>query len=142
MYTGLLHLHNLLRWVILLLLLIGIVQGLMKHKGLAKTSLFLLIAAHISLLIGIYQWFAGNMGWQMIKSMGMAVVMKNPAARFWVVEHFVGMLLGITLITIARGKAKILLYKPVLLLYVVALIIILASVPWPFREGIGRGLLP
>jgi uncharacterized membrane protein len=132
MYTGLLHLHNLLRWVILLLLLIGIVQGLMKHKGLAKTSLFLLIAAHISLLIGIYQWFAGNMGWQM----------KNPAARFWVVEHFVGMLLGITLITIARGKAKILLYKPVLLLYVVALIIILASVPWPFREGIGRGLLP
>ncbi len=142
MYTGLLHLHNFLRWVILLLLLIAIFQSFSKSGGLRKTSLFLLIATHTQFLIGLYQWLVGGFGYNLIKENGFGEVMKNSVQRFWAVEHITGMLIAAILITIARGKAKIGSYSAASWLYVVALILILASVPWPFREGIGRPWFP
>jgi hypothetical protein len=68
--------------------------------------------------------------------------MKDAATRFFAVEHFAGMLIAIILITIARGKAKVFNYKASSLLYLIALIIILVSIPWPFREGISRPWFP
>jgi len=147
MYTGLLHLHNLLRWVILILLVITIAQSYSARSakagsGLNKTSLFLLIAAHINFLIGLYQYFAGAWGFKAIQDNGMSVVMKNSVLRFWAVEHITGMLIAIILITVARGKVKKALYSSALWMYVVALILILVTIPWPGREGIGRSLFP
>lgn len=141
MESGLLHLHNFLRWIILLFLLIAIVQSLGKKTGLQKTSLWLLIAAHITLLIGLYQYFTSAVGYKLIQANGFGVVMKDSIMRFWAVEHITGMLIAIILITIARGKAKRGGYPAAL--YILALIIILAVVPWPFRElGIGRPWFP
>ncbi len=142
MYNGLLHLHNLLRWVILLLLLIAIFQSFSKTGGLRKTSLFLLIAAHTQFLIGLYQWFIGGFGYNLIKSNGFSEVMKNSNQRFWAVEHIAGTLIAIILITIARGKVKRGGYSAASWMYVVALLLILAVVPWPFREGIARPWFP
>ncbi|TAH05054.1 MAG: hypothetical protein EAZ16_03260 [Sphingobacteriales bacterium] len=142
MYTGLLHLHSLLRWVILILAVLAIYQAFTKSNGLKKTSLWLLIAAHTTLLVGIYQWVVGNLGLKLIQASSMGEVMKNAATRFWVVEHFTGMLIGIILITIARGKVKKDNYKAASWLYVIALLIILVTIPWPFRAGIGRGWFP
>jgi hypothetical protein len=142
MYNGLLHLHNLLRWIILILLLVALFQAFTKNKALTKTSLFLMISAHITLLVGLYQWFVGNLGFKMIQSAGMGEVMKNSATRFWAIEHITGMLVGIILITVARRKAKVLLFSSASWLYLLALIIILATIPWPFRAGIGRPWFP
>ncbi len=154
MYTGLLHLHNLMRWVILILLIIAIVRHLagmtgnkLYSNGDRKVGLFLMIAAHITLLIGIYQWVAGPVGLQQIQQAGMGAVMKDSAARFWAVEHLLGMLIGITLITIGRGVGKKALadrvkHRKSFWLYFIALIIIIASVPWPFREAVARPLFP
>ena len=72
----------------------------------------------------------------------MSEVMKNTALRFWAVEHITGMLIGIILITIARGKVKKTQYASASMLYVVALFIILVTIPWPFRESVGRALFP
>src|SRR3954470_6023631 len=112
MYKGLLDLHNFGRWVVIILLLVAIIRsisGLAGNKaftqGDKKIGLFLMISAHIMLLIGIYQWFAGP-GLGSIQSMGMANAMRNNVARFWAVEHPVAMLVGIILITIGRGSAK------------------------------------
>ncbi len=141
MESGLLHLHNFLRWVILFFLLVAIVQSLGKKTGLQKTSLWLLIASHITLLIGLYQYFTSAVGYKLIQANGFGVVMKDSIMRFWAVEHITGMLIAIILITIARGKAKRGGYPAAL--YILALIIILAVVPWPFRElGIGRPWFP
>ncbi|MFT3981804.1 MAG: hypothetical protein QM687_15160 [Ferruginibacter sp.] len=140
MEQGLLHLHNFLRWVILFFLLIAILQALGKKAGLQKTSLWLLIAAHTTLLIGLYQYFTSAFGFKLIQQYGFGGVMKDSALRFWAVEHITGMLIAIILITIARGKAKRGGYPA--LLYILALIIILAVVPWPFREVIGRPWFP
>ena len=147
MYTGLLHLHNFLRWIILLLLLIAIFQSFAAKNnasggGLKKTSLFLLIAAHIQFVIGIYQWFAGSFGYKLIQANGFGEVMKNSVQRFWAVEHNTGMVIAIILITVARGKIKKGNYRAAPWLYVIALLLILAVVPWPFREGIGRPWFP
>lgn len=154
MYTGLLHLHNLLRWVILILLVVAILRHLAGMSGKKpftngdrKTGLFLMISAHIQLLIGLYQWFAGPWGLKLIQNAGgMGEVMKNAVWRFWAVEHLVGMLIAIILITIGRGVSKKNLpdqtkHKRTFWLFLVALIIILSVVPWPGRE-VGRPLLP
>jgi mannose/fructose/N-acetylgalactosamine-specific phosphotransferase system component IID len=143
MLTGLIHLHSALRWVILILLLVSIVQAFSKNGSLQKTSLFLLIAAHITLLLGIFQYFAGDFGFKIIDRVGgFGNVMKDGFARFWVVEHLSAMLIAIVLITMARGKAKKQNYGAASWMYVIALILILAAVPWPFREAIARPWFP
>jgi hypothetical protein len=150
MYTVLLFLHSALRWVILLLALIAIYRSYAGMKGGKpfnaadkKIGLFLLISAHTTLLIGLYQWLTGPWGLKNIQNMGMAAVMKDPVYRFYGVEHMTGMIVAIVLITIGRGVSKkaipdIAKHKRTFWFYLVALVIILASVPWPFRAGIGR----
>lgn len=153
MYTGLLHLHNLLRWVILILLLVALFRHLagMNNKravsaGDKKVDLFLMIAAHITLLVGLYQWIAGPWGLKLITAKGMSVVMKDSAYRFFAIEHLTGMLIAIVLITIGRGKVKRAVdytaHKKAFWFFLLALIVILASVPWPFREAVARPLFP
>jgi hypothetical protein len=113
-------------------------------RGDKKTGLFLMISAHIQLLIGIYQWFVGDWGYKLIRNAGgLSEVMKNPVWRFWTVEHTTGMLVAIILITIGRGVSKKNLpdtvkHKRTFWLFLIALIIILAVVPWPGRVGIER----
>ncbi|RYG19225.1 MAG: hypothetical protein EOO07_07250 [Chitinophagaceae bacterium] len=142
MESGLLHLHNFLRWVILFFLVLALVQAFGKKVSLKKTSLWLLIAAHTTLLIGLFQYFTGAVGYKLIQANGFAAVMKDSVTRFWAVEHMLGMIIAIVLITIARGKAKREGYSAAGWLYLIALIIILAVVPWPFREGIARPWFP
>ena len=84
MDTGLLHLHNLLRWVILITLLLSIYKLIAKQDAL-KTSKILLISSHTTLLLGLYQYFTGSVGFQLIKAAGMGAAMKDAATRFWAV---------------------------------------------------------
>ena len=150
MYTGFLHLHSFLRWVILLLALIAIYKsytGMRSGRpftaGDKKTGLFLLIAAHTELLIGLYQWIAGPWGLKNIGNAGMGAVMKDPVGRFYGVEHIAMMIIAVVLITIGKGVAKknipdAVKHKRTFWFFLVALVIILVSIPWPFRAGLGR----
>lgn len=153
MYQGLLHLHNVGRWIVLILLLVAIINsmtGIASGRTFSKKDktigLLLMTFAHIMLLVGLYQWIAGPWGLKNIQNMGMAAVMKDKVARFWAVEHLGGMLLGIILITLGKGVAK----KPIrdrakfrrsFWLFLIALILIFMSVPWPFRD-VARPLFP
>lgn len=150
MYTGLLFLHSLFRWVILVLAIIAIYKSYTGMKGGKpftagdkKTGLFLMIAAHTTLLIGLYQWIVGPWGLKNIGNMGFGAVMKDPVARFYGVEHLTGMVIAIVLITIGRGVSKknipdAVKHKKTFWFFLIALVIILASIPWPFRVGIAR----
>jgi uncharacterized membrane protein len=62
METGMLHLHSILGWVILVLLLFTLIQSFSKNEMAKKTSLWLMIAAHTMFLIGAYQLIAGRYG--------------------------------------------------------------------------------
>jgi uncharacterized membrane protein len=140
MEKGLLDLHSVLRWVILLFLVICLFQAMTKQRGLAKTSLILMICSHLMLVVGLYQVIAGRYG--IMKGLPEGVeLMKNSFYRFFWVEHPLMMIIAIILITIARRRAKVYNYRSAGILLFVALLLILAAIPWPFRE-IGRPLFP
>ena len=143
METGLLHLHSLLRWIILIFLLVALFQAFAKRPGIRKSSLFLMICSHLMLLIGIYQLLNGRYG--ILKGLPQGIeLMKDSFYRFFWIEHPLMMILAIVFITLARGKAKVLNFKATSWLLLVALLLILAAVPWPFRDVVGanRSWLP
>ena len=157
MEMGLLHLHNLLRWVILVLLIISIVKsysGWQSKKaftaGDGKTWLFTMIAAHITLLLGLYQWLFGRIGALTTTLPPDAHIMSDPSYkmyRFYWVEHPTAMILAIVFITLGRGMAKkkvsdTVKYKKAFWFFLIALLLVLAAIPWPFRDVVGRTLVP
>ncbi|MBD0377352.1 MAG: hypothetical protein ICV51_17205 [Flavisolibacter sp.] len=143
MYSVLLHVHSVGRWIILILLIIAIFNSLIAGRRPfirtdARTGLLLTIFADLMLLIGIYLWFAGPRGYRLIQTMGMSAVVKDPSARFFAIEHLTGMLIAIVLIHVGKAqsrkqiseKAK---HSRTVIFYLLALLIVLASIPWPFR---------
>jgi len=104
-----------------------------------------MITAHTNLLIGLLLLFFGKFGIVHGAPEGVSV-MKDTFYRFFWVEHPVMMIIAIVLITIARGQAKKSIpdatkYKKAFFLFLIALFVILAAIPWPFRE-VGRALVP
>jgi hypothetical protein len=145
MATGLLHLHSVLRWIILVLLLLNIFN-LFKGNVKINVSKYLLIFSHITLLIGLYQYyFSETVGLKILLEQkgSFSAILSDSFSRFWAVEHLSGMIISIALITIGHirlkksGKAS-----NTAILYSLALIIMLAVIPWPGREGIGRPIFP
>src|SRR5690242_7051353 len=143
MYNFILHLHSGLRWVILLLLLIVIFRSIIAGQrpfdnADRKFALFAMIVADLMLLIGIYQWFAGDWGYSSIQHNGLKEVMKNSVLRFYAIEHPIGMLIAIAMVHIGKGYSKKNIpdstkHKRIVLFFILALLIILVSIPWPFR---------
>jgi hypothetical protein len=122
---------------------IGMSSGKVFSNGDKRTGLFLMIAAHTTLLVGLYLWFTGPWGLANIRNLGFGDVMKDPVYRYFAIEHLTGMLIAIVLITIGRGAAKKSIpdaakFRRSFWFFLVALVIILVTVPWPFRAGIGR----
>lgn len=148
------HLHNFLRWVILILLLVSIIKAYTGWKGKRtfaagdkKIWLFTMISAHITLLLGLYQVALGRYGFFTTTLPEGTSVMKDTFYRFFWVEHPLGMIIAITLITLGHGMAKKPLsdevkYKKAFIYFLLALVVIFATIPWPFREIVGRPWFP
>jgi hypothetical protein len=143
LYSAMLHAHSVGRWIVLLLLLFAIINSLIAGnrpyiKSDNRLGLLLTIFADLMLLIGVYLYFAGPLGYKAIQS-GAGAVMKDPYTRFFAVEHLAGMLIAIILMHIGKAQGKRPIgdrakHRRTMIFYLVALLIILASIPWPFRE--------
>ena len=136
MYTGLVHLHNLLRWVIVITLILSLLNAFKGKNG--KETLIMMISSHVMLLIGLIQWFGGDWGLKQIKSLGM-----GEAIRFFAVEHSMMMVIAVVLITIGHRSAKA--AKPNTKWFLLAaLLIILLMMPGPWKSdpALQRGLFP
>lgn len=144
LYSAMLHVHSAGRWVVLLLLLFAILNSLIAGKRPYirtdnRLGLLLIIAADLMILVGIYLWFVGPWGYKLIEQNGMSAVMKDAGLRFFAVEHLAGMLIAVVLIHIGKAqgrkaisdKAK---HRRTMIFYLIALLIIIASIPWPVRE--------
>jgi dipeptide/tripeptide permease len=108
-----------------------------------KLSLFSLITAHVQLLLGLGLYFISPLV-EAAMADGMGEAMKSTVMRFWLVEHIFGMVIGIALITVGRIAAKRATednakFKKIAVYFSIGLLIILATIPWPFREVLGRG---
>lgn len=147
MLTGLTHLHSANRYLVLGFIFLAIIDAIMSRNGnkpYSKQSkmlaLLALIFSHVQLTLGLALYFIGEKGINHILNtegfMGIA------AARFYAVEHLLGMLVAIILITVGYSKAKRMddsmkKYKTVLIYYSIALILIFIMIPWPFMKEFG-----
>ena len=135
----LVHAHSGLRWVVLLLLIAATFKALMKWQSKApftegdrKLNLFTMISAHVQLLLGLALYFMSPK----VNFSGEA--MKEAVSRFYLVEHSFTMILAIILITVGYSRSKkavdeIKKFKTTFTYFLIALILILVGIPWPFR---------
>lgn len=144
-YNILLHVHSVGRWIILILLLIAIFNSMVAGsrpfaRSDNRTGLLLTIFTDLQLLIGIAMWYFGSKGFKLIEAAGgMGEAMKEPTTRFFAVEHIAGMLIAVILIHIGKAQAKRRIgdrakHRNTLIFYLIALLVILLSIPWPFRS--------
>nr|WP_294899212.1 cytochrome B [uncultured Pedobacter sp.] len=130
MYTGLLHLHSILRYVVLILVLLSIFQALAAGnkpytEANKKVNLFALISAHTQLLIGLVLYF--------ISPKVDFSQMSDPITRYWNVEHISMMILAIILITIGYSKSKKAVeakakHRAIYVYYTIAIVVVLLAI--------------
>ncbi len=144
MYTGLLHAHSGLRWIVLFLIVWALFKAISGWSGQKEyqksdrlSALLALIFTHIQLLIGLVLYFISP------KVSFESGVMESSVLRFYTVEHISMMIIAIALITIGfstakRMEASLEKHKRIAITYGLGLLLILASIPWPFR-GLGTG---
>jgi hypothetical protein len=100
-----------------------------------KISLFLLISAHLQLIIGLVLYFISPLVEAGLSNM--AESMKNVELRFWTVEHIASMIIGIAIITLGRimakkGKNDSAKHRRQAIYFLLAMILIFSSIPWPW----------
>ena len=130
MYTGLLHTHAMLRYVVLILLVIAIFKALtagarVYTEGDRKLNLFAMISAHVQLLIGLILYA--------VSPYRNFSQMSDPIIRYWSVEHISIMILALVLITVGHSKSKKATdshakHKAIALFYALGLIVILVGI--------------
>jgi cytochrome bd-type quinol oxidase subunit 2 len=127
-------LHSWFRYVVFILVLVAIIQSLLGWLGKKaytelnrKINLFALISAHTQLLIGVVLYVLSPL----VKFDH--YTMKDPTERYFTVEHWVGMLIAIALITIGHSKAKRFetsegKHKTIAIFYIIAFLVIIGTI--------------
>ncbi|MDO9374935.1 MAG: hypothetical protein Q7T76_10970 [Ferruginibacter sp.] len=140
-------LHSLLRWAIVIFglwTLINAVTGVLSKRSFTsadnKSNLFFMISCDIQLLLGLILYFT-NSWFDRLKDLGNN--MKDPYNRFFTMEHLLMMLIAWILVHVGRAQVKRATtsgakHKRMLIFFGLAIVLVLASIPWPFREAIAR----
>lgn len=145
MYPFLLKFHSGLRYIVLLLIWLAIVQAFVGwfgkrnySEGNRKLNLFAMISAHVQLLIGLILYFFSPF----VKLDDMATTMKDAATRYWTVEHSVMMIFALVLITIGHARSKkagegAAKHRLIAIFYTLALLVILVAIMQSGRPLLG-----
>lgn len=143
-YPILVHIHSGLRWLVLLFIIAAIVNAGLKLTRKSSSNCndcafnrLVLIFMHLQLVLGLVLYFISP------KVVFDATSMKDSLLRFFLVEHIGLMIIAVILITIGYVKSdravdELKKQKQVLVYFSIALLLILVSIPWPFR-GLGAG---
>lgn len=141
--------HNITRWAVLLFglwALLNAITGISSKRAFSandkRSGLFFMTFCDIQLVLGLVLYF--KFSWfDKLKDMGNT--MKNSFDRFFAVEHMSMMLIAWLLVHIGysavkRADTDAKKHKKMLIFFGLALLLILASIPWPFREAIAKPL--
>jgi hypothetical protein len=146
LYSILLPLHSILRWVVLILAVVTIARALTGWLGKKpwtaldnRLSSFFTMGFDIQILIGLILYFISPLMQAAFRNFGGA--MSNPDLRFFAVEHIFMMILALGVAhagrTLSRkAKDAFKKHRNAALFYILAILIVLAAIPWQ------RGLLP
>lgn len=141
MYTGLLHTHNMFRWLVLLALVLALVFAFIGWSGKKDwtkrdkiTGLVLTIFMDIQFLVGLILYaFVSPFTKAAFADFGAA--MKNADLRFYAVEHILLMLIALVFVHIGKSKSKKLQehwkkHRAAAIWFGLALVLILIGIPW------------
>jgi hypothetical protein len=150
MYSLVLTVHSLLRWVVLLFGLWAIVRaygGVSSRRAWAPSDdsagRWFIISMDVQFVIGLVLYgFLSPITMQALADLGGA--MRDPVQRFWAVEHITLMIAGLVLAHIGRARARRAVtdaarHRNSALFYTLAVLAVLAAIPWPFLTD-GRPL--
>ena len=142
MYSSALWLHSWLRWAVLVT---GLVAWLRAVGGkTARRSwtpqdelwgLLLTISVDLQFVVGLVLYvFLSPITRLGLRNFGAA--MQINVARFFTIEHLIGMIVGIALVHIARVKIRKAAdpdrkHRLALVFYGIALVVMIISIPWP-----------
>lgn len=131
MYGIVLIIHSWLRWAVLAAGIAAVARGGTRDSSTGKWFTILL---DVQMLIGLLLYFVlSPFTTAALSDFGGA--MRNPQLRFFAVEHTFGMIIGLVLAHIGTAKIKKAPAerrgKLAMIFYGLALVAILASIPWP-----------
>lgn len=141
MYTGFLHVHDTLRWLLLISMLITTgkyLVGWLGQKSWTKadnlTGIIFTALMDLQLLTGLILYFFLSPVTKMAMS-DFGAAMKDANLRFYAVEHLTMMLIAVVLVHIGRAKSKkaktdVAKFKTGSIFFLIALVIVLAGIPW------------
>ncbi len=150
MYLTFLSLHSVLRWIVVLLAALATARaasGWLKGRNWTplddRLGLAFTIVLDTQVLIGLILYlFLSPVTASAFHDLG--VVLSNDTARFWIIEHIFAMVVSLILVHIGRsmsgrpGPARQ-RYQRTALLFGLATLILIISIPWPFMPaGAGR----
>ncbi|AYA35863.1 hypothetical protein D3Y59_01645 [Hymenobacter oligotrophus] len=143
-YSIVLLLHSWSRWLVLIFGLIALFRALSGWLGRKPYTgadngmgAAFIGSMHLQLLLGLILYFAlspfGVKG--MEAAGGMGAVMKDPAARFWGVEHITTMILAVVFAQIGRSLSKkpaddVTKHRRAAIYFGIALLLVLLMIPW------------
>jgi hypothetical protein len=145
MYQTVIVLHSLFRWVVVLMgayAAFRAVTGLVGKKAWTpadvRAGTFFVIALDTQFLLGVVLY--GLLSPLVTAAMSdVGASMKIPALRYWLVEHPLPMFVALGLVHLGFARAKRtnspVSHRQMLVHMGVALLLILASTPWPFMAN-------
>ena len=148
MYTTVLAIHSWVRWVALIAA-VGTTLAAVRGKVAGPSSLadrwgmVAMTALDIQLLLGLLLYFVVSPNMKAILD-NFGGAMKDPALRFWAVEHTASMFGAIALAHVGRVLARKAASPAakrtrLLVCFGLATLLIILGMPWPGRPG-GRVL--
>jgi hypothetical protein len=149
MYTFFVAVHNILRWVVVILGIFAVVRSLrgwFGKKEWAKTDrkigILFTSSIDLQLLLGVVLYFVfSNWALKAILDKGMAFVMEEAEYRFFAIEHAFYMIMAVVFAHLGSALPKKVddsqsKFKRAAIWFGLALVLILAGIPW------GRPLVP
>jgi hypothetical protein len=140
MYPFLLAVHSLLRWAVLAAGGAAIVRALTGGRGAwtpadDRAGLWFVLAMDLQFVLGLLL-YVGVSPITRAAFADFGGAMANSMLRFWAVEHLAGMLIAIALVHIGRVRIRKATdaarrRRLTLIFFGLALVAILASIPWP-----------
>lgn len=150
MYEFILAVHNIMRWVVLILLVIALVRALLGWFGNkewtstdARLGMFYSVSLDIQLLLGLILYFALSP----ITRIGFSdfgAAMQNADLRYFLLEHVLLMVVAVVFAHIGVATSKrtdesVGKYRRIAIWFGLSLIVILLGMPWfrPLLPGLG-----
>jgi hypothetical protein len=140
-YPTVLTIHSWLRWVALLLAIAATINALRTDHDLserppgARLDTLFMAAVDLQVLFGLLLYF-GLSPFTMEAFGDFGAVMENPGLRFWTIEHITAMLSVNVLVRVGRvlalsARTPAARRRRRAIAFGVALLVMLAGIPWP-----------